>query len=91
MSWRTWLGSGKQDFADYNLCDYPDLRALCNDAKWHLPAKVFAPDTDVMARFLTIMEDDFFMPPSEFSVLVIENAPSDHERWKPYEPVSVST
>ncbi len=80
MSWRTWLGPEREDWCDYNLCDYPSLEALCDDAKWRLPAKAFAPNVEIMTNFLKIMEEQFYMPPDEFS-LFIENAPSGPDRW----------
>lgn len=71
MSWRTWLGEGRKEIADFNLCDYPDLKSLCADAMWHMPAKVIGPTKEVLDAFLTEMYEEYAMCYHEFSVVAL--------------------
>lgn len=71
MSFRTWLGEGRKDWADYNACDYPSLAELCCQAAWKLPARVYAPDVRHMEAFLHVMKTEHFMDEPEFWDLCI--------------------
>ena len=83
MSSRTWLGSNKQDWADYSLCEFSSMESLCQAAAWHLPAKAYAPDREIMARFLSVMENEHSMPWDEFWHLKIGD-PDHEDLWEDY-------
>ena len=80
MSWRTWLGADKQDWCDYNLCEYPSMEELCKEIKWQLPAKVFSPDRETVKKFLQIMDEEYYMLRNDFSIW-IGNRPN----WEDYD------
>lgn len=74
MSWRTWLGSEPAHamaIADFNLCEVDSMKALCAQAAWRLPAKVFSPDRDRLEEFLRIMEDEHGMTFDDFWTLKV--------------------
>ena len=72
MSWRTWLGDGKKDWADYNLSDYDGLESLTADVAWRLPAKVVSPDPDTLLEFFNVLDHEWNMSPSEFWIVIVE-------------------
>ncbi len=66
MSWRTWIGEGRRDWADENLCDYPDLVTLAQEIAWHMPAKLAGDDPRKIMELLEILAQEHSMPPDEF-------------------------
>ncbi len=82
MSDRTWLGEGRKEWADYNLCDFPSVQDLCRAAAWKLPAKVYAPSREVMDQFLLTMEEVAGMTFDEFWDLGIGDGVSGE--WEEY-------
>ncbi len=70
MSWRTWLGEGCEAVCDFNLTDYPDMAALCEDAAWLFPQTVVAPTREAMDRFVAIMVKEHSMDPDDFTLKI---------------------
>ena len=55
MSWRTWLGDGKREYADFNLSEFPDMEALCKKTAWQCPCKLFSPTKELADQFFQTM------------------------------------
>ncbi len=86
MSWRTYIGEGTQDWADFNLSEYASLEALAEEIKWQMPCKLgIAVGSDAAGkalRLLSILEEDYAMPPNEFWVIWIEGQQGiEHPEW----------
>lgn len=80
MSWRTWLGSDRKSWAESNLCDFPDIYSLCEDSGWQFPRRAYAPEPEIMKRFLRTMRIIIGVTPESFSDLQI----GDVGAWTPF-------
>ena len=56
-------------WADFNLCDYASMSALCNAAAWKLPCRVCSQSRELMAEFLAVMDDEHNMQREDFWTL----------------------
>lgn len=83
MSDSTWLGSTPLAWCDHNLALCDSMEALCMKAKWKLPAKAYAPNREIMAQFLTVMEEHHCMIWDDFWVLKIGSG-EDGCEWDEY-------
>ena len=59
MSWRTWLGTDRLEMADFNLCDYASMEELAKKVVSFAPSKLFAPNREIMAQFLKVLETEY--------------------------------
>lgn len=65
MSFRTWLGPDKMDWADYNLCDFDSIEKCAEAGYWKMPAKVYATHSETLQKYLDFTSKNG-MSPSEF-------------------------
>jgi len=82
MSWRVWLGEGKEGWADWNRCDYLSLRALAQQCKWRTPLKIMGPKYQV-DKLCKILMDDHDMD-GDHIMCWVDGKPEDYDppAWK---------
>lgn len=84
MSYRINLDDDKQEWADYNLCDYNSLRELTNSCYWQLPVKLRGSDNRKILEFLILMDEEHAMTPENFWWIhyLKKKNPVEHPSWE---------
>lgn len=59
------------DWAEENLCDYKNLDELCDVCWFQRPIRAYAPEPEIMRRFLDRMRISWDVEESIFSQLMI--------------------